>query len=414
MGEFKGAASFFLAPRALVQAGHEMHVSMPRGGDVAVSGERSGGTAARRWKANAAAPAGEDYHGILLHRYGLAVDFMPLGGNRLWLHLTLPFRYAYYFLRATAAAFAAARACEPDVVVGYGAWAAPVAYLVARSMGLPNVTRLFGQSLPARGPRGFREVAKTVLNFPEVIAFTTRCAALILHNDGSGGDKVARRLGVPSGRLHFLLNGVDKELFSPPASRAQAKESLGLSPDAPLLLSVSRLDAEKHHGRLIRALPEVLERFPQAQAFIVGEGPERGRLQEQASRLGVSSSVKMPGALSREEVARYYKACDLFLSLSDRTNATNTTLEAMCCGACVLAIDAAETSETLGGGGNAVLLPRERLPELGRVILELLEDEAKRTAIGKAGAAFAAGRVPSVEQRSRMEAEVVEAAARGA
>lgn len=417
MGEGKGAPSFFLAPQALVKAGHSVHISMPRGKELEASpafrrgGETSGTDKDAGPPGEASVPAGlegvDRYHGMSLHRYRFAIDFMPITGGAIVLHLTRPFRYVYFLILAAIAGLRAARVCRPDVVVGYGAWAAPVAFLVARSLGLPNVTRLFGQSIPAKGGGGARAAVRIALNYTEIVAFLTSCSTLIVCDDGSGGDKVAERLGVPAGRLRFWKNGVDKKIFRSPVDRGEEKVSLGLDPNAPMLLSVSRLDAEKHHERLIHALPGLLESFPAATVFIIGEGPERPYLEAESSRLGVDSSLSMPGAMKQEELAAHYKACDVFMSLSDRTNVANPTLEAMCCGAPVVALAAGDTSETLHNGRDAVIIEKDDLPKLGEIVARLIEDDDKRDSLGRGAAEYASNHVPSIELRSRMEADAV-------
>jgi glycosyltransferase involved in cell wall biosynthesis len=389
MGELKGAPSFFLAPQALIEAGHSVHISMPK---------------------DAAGARTETYHGMKLRRYGFVLDFMPMKGHPLFIHLTRPFRYLFYLALATLAGLRAARACKPDVVVGYGAWAAPVAFFVARSLGLPNVTRLFGQSLSFGGGAGLRGAVRTFLNYPEIVAFLTSCSTLIVCDDGSGGDAVARRMGVPADKIRFWRNGVDKDLFCPPEDRRKAKSGLGLDPDAPMLLSVSRLDAEKHHERLIHALPEVLTTLPGAIVYILGEGPEREYLKSEASRLGLTQSVKMPGAVPQETLARHYKACDVFLSLSDRTNVANPTLEAMCCGAPVVALDAGGAPSAVAAGDHVVAVKKEELPGLGEIIAGLIEDSDRRSVLGKSASRFAETHVPSIKERSQMEAGAVSAA----
>jgi glycogen(starch) synthase len=401
MGEFRGAASFFLAPQALIRAGHEVHMSMPAGGDVPVSPPEAGGGPVV-------------YHGLKLHRYRFAIEFMPKSSNPLYIHLTRPFRYVYYIALALLSALRAARRIRPDVVVGYGAWGAPVAALVAKSLGLPNVTRLFGQSLPP-GPRmTARERVRCLLNYPEIVAFLTPCSSLIVCDDGSAGDKVARRLGVPEDRLNFWRNGVDKELFRPPANKDDAKRKLGVDPGAPMILSVSRLDREKHSERLLRALPEVLRSFPRARVFFVGDGPERGFLEMEAARLGVASAVQLTGALEKEELPAYYRACDIFVSLSDRTNIANPTLEAMCCGACAVVLDTGNTGGVIVDGETGRVIANEALSVLGRVLTELLEDEPMRRRLSEGAARSSGSIVPTVEERAGMEAEAVARAAEAA
>jgi glycosyltransferase involved in cell wall biosynthesis len=407
MGEGKGAASFFLAPQALLEAGHSVHISMPRGGEIPMNAaaERGEGVVGGD-------PRADTYHGMTLHRYGPAIEFMPMEENRILRHLARPSRYIYYLVLASLAGLRAARRCNPDVIVGYGAWAAPVAFFVARSMRLPNVTRLFGQSLPSEGGGGLRGAIRTALNYPEIAAFLTACSTLIVCDDGSGGDKVAARMGVAAERLLFWRNGVDKGLFCPPENRDAAKAELGIPAETPVILSVSRLDAEKHHERLIHAMPQLLKECPEATVIVLGEGPERAYLEAEAGRLGVSSYLRMPGAVSREELAAHYKACDLFVSLSDRTNIANPTLEAMCCGAAVIALDTGGTEGALAGGENAMIVSESELPGLGTLILGLLKDDIKRGALANGALDFAGKHIPSVEERSRMEADAVSAVVR--
>jgi glycosyltransferase involved in cell wall biosynthesis len=355
----------------------------------------------------------EDYHGMKLHRYRFGIDFMPMAENAVLRHLFRPFRFIYYLLLGTINGMLTARSVRAEVIVGYGALGAPVAFLVARSLGLPNVTRLFGQSLSVGFGMGWRAKVRMALNYIEMIAFSTPCDFLIVCNDGSGGGEVATRYGVPDGRLRHWRNGFDKDLFHPPSTLREMKIDLGFDPDAPMLLSAGRLDVEKHHERLLRSLPPVLKELPNVRTVFVGDGPERAHLGEVAASLGVEGSVLFTGALSREELAVYYKACDVFVALSDRTNGANPTAEAMMCGCCVVALDVGETSEIVRDGETGVLLPPEDLGRLGEILADLLKNEAGRRELGRKAAVLADEMLPTVEERQNMEAELVALAASG-
>jgi glycosyltransferase involved in cell wall biosynthesis len=223
---------------------------------------------------------------------------------------------------------------------------------------------------------------------------------------------VAARFGVPGERLRYWRNGVDKELFRPPATRGDAKRDLGVDTGVPILLSVGRLDSEKHHERLLSCVPEVLKELPSARVVIVGDGPERSFLLAEAARLGVEASVQFTGALERGELAQYYRACDVFISLSDRTNMANPTEEAMMCGCCVVALDEGETREAVRDGDTGVLLPRGKLESLGAMLVDLLKDEDRRLEMGRRAAALADEILPTVEERQAMEVEAVASAVR--
>jgi glycosyltransferase involved in cell wall biosynthesis len=167
------------------------------------------------------------------------------------------------------------------------------------------------------------------MNFPEVIAFRTPCSRLILTNDGANGEAVAARCGVSPERFVHLRNGLDFSHFTPGPPDPAVFARLGVAPGAPLLMTVTRLALEKKLERLITAMPSLLRRHPSAVAVLVGEGPERKKLEDLARSLGVESAVKMPGAVANSDLPTLYRSATLVLSLLDRTNASNPVFEAM-------------------------------------------------------------------------------------
>jgi hypothetical protein len=215
MGEGRGAPAFFLSVTGFPKHGHEIHVLMPGG---------------------RGRPLVEDYHGVHLHRMRTSVDFMPdIERSRAVQHLKIFLSYCTWFVRAVPAGIALAARVRPDVVLGMGALGAPAAFLVARARGLPNVTRLFGVSLGEVARSRF----KTMLRYPEINALRTPASYLILHNDGSGGDEIAKRWGVPPARLLFWPNGIDKEAYASGEDVRPLARSIGI-PDGSRALSRKR------------------------------------------------------------------------------------------------------------------------------------------------------------------------------
>jgi glycosyltransferase involved in cell wall biosynthesis len=383
MGEGRGAAAFFLSITSFPRHGHELHVLMP---------------------GPPGAPAEQDYHGVHLHRMTTRVDFMPeRGRSRVVQHVRILLSYVFWRLRALRAGIALAARLEPDVVLGMGALGAPVARSVARARGVPNVTRLFGTSLGDV----MRNPLKLALRYPEIAAFRTPASAVIVCDDGSGGDEIARRFGVPADRLVFLPDGVDKARFGRPPDRAAARRDLNMPPKAGVVLSVSRLHPEKHIERLLKAAPRVLAERPDTTFVVVGEGEEDARLKALTADLGIERSVVFTGPVPLEKLPAMYAAADVFVTLSDRTNVLNPLHEAMMSGLAVVALNTGRTGKVIGDGENGVLLEPADLAGLGDVILGLLSDEPKRKALGAAARASADRRLPSVEERQATEVQVV-------
>jgi phosphatidylinositol alpha-1,6-mannosyltransferase len=242
------------------------------------------------------------------------------------------------------------------------------------------------------------------LNFPEVIAFRTPCSRLILTNDGASGDTVAKRCKVPTDRFVHLRNGLDFEAFSPGPPDPEVFRRIGVSTEAPLLMTVTRLACEKKLERLIAAMPALLERQPNAVAVLVGEGPERARLEAVARKLGVSDAVKLPGAVPNRDLPALYRSATLVLSLLDRTNASNPVFEAMACERCVVALDTGTTGEIILPDKTGILVRYVDLPRLGEILAGLLDDPARRTRIGAAARRHV--RDLLLDPEARMEQEI--------
>lgn len=386
MGEGRGAPSFFLSITSFPKRGHELHILMP---------------------GPPGSPFEEDYHGVHLHRFHTVVDYMPeVMGSKTIQHIRLFTSYRHWLSHATRHARELADKLGPDAMFGMGALGAPVARIIAEERGVPNVTRLFGTSIGEviDHPIKFR------LRYREIRAFKTPADYIILHNDGSGGDEVAGRLGVDMDRFLFLSNGLDRAPYMKKPNVADVRRRVGIQGSGPVVLSVTRLHPEKHVERLLNAASGVLAERSDATFLIVGDGKERASLEKLSVKLGLERSVIFAGGIDRDELPDVYGVADVFVALSDRTNAGNPTDEAMMSGLPVVALDTGGTADIVRDGENGVLLPVDELPRLAGILLELLADDDGRRKLGEAARVDADRRLPTVEERQVMEVEAVERA----
>lgn len=118
------------------------------------------------------------------------------------------------------------------------------------------------------------------------------------------------------------------------------------SPRALQLLSVGRLDAQKSHVTAIRAIPRILEHFPEAHLTILGEGALRGSLQQEIDALGLSGHITLAGF--SDEPNAWRRRTDVFIMTSEFEGQPNALLESIAAGCRYLA--------TPCGGGVAELL----------------------------------------------------------
>jgi glycosyltransferase involved in cell wall biosynthesis len=143
-----------------------------------------------------------------------------------------------------------------------------------------------------------------------------------------------------------------------------AKKELQLSAGLPgsglLLLNVSRLVAQKDHALLLKGFSEFLEAGIEATLCIIGGGPCENSLAELAAHLGISDRVIFFG--HQQDVVRYYKMADVFVSTSRIEGFSNALLEALASGLPAVATKTAGTEEIIENGKNGFFI-EPRTPE---------------------------------------------------
>jgi glycosyltransferase involved in cell wall biosynthesis len=182
-----------------------------------------------------------------------------------------------------------------------------------------------------------------------------------------------------------------------------------------MLLTGTRLASEKKLDRAIAGLRGLVACGVDAVLVLPGDGPERGRLVAIARTAGMEERVRFPGPVPQEEMGDWYRSADLVLSLLDRTNAANPVFEAMACGRTPVVLDAGTTRAVVRDNETGVVLTHDQLPQLGRILAELLGDEERRRRLGSAAATSIRSLVMDLGERLDYEARLVEEAAiRGA
>ena len=144
-------------------------------------------------------------------------------------------------------------------------------------------------------------------------------------------------LGIDSSRIAVLRNGIDPVMFKPMAPFKWD----GQAPPSPLALTVGNLVPLKGHDMAIKALSDI----PTLHLWIVGDGPERGRLEALAGSLGVAERVTFLGAVPHERMSEVYSAASILILASEREGWPNVLLEAMACGARVVATNVSDVPQ---------------------------------------------------------------------
>jgi glycosyltransferase involved in cell wall biosynthesis len=134
--------------------------------------------------------------------------------------------------------------------------------------------------------------------------------------------------GIPARRIDVIYNGVRLDDFAAAGElRSEVRRELGIDPAAPLAIQVARLDYLKDHCTAIRATSLVRKQLPGFRLLLVGEGPERPKIESEIESQGLQDAVLMVGL--RTDVRRLLAAADLFLLTSISEGIPVTLIEAM-------------------------------------------------------------------------------------
>ncbi len=242
------------------------------------------------------------------------------------------------------------------------------AMLLSAELGLPYVVSVHGldafstQQVSGRAGQWCRRISQRVYRSSRrVICISERIREQVLAGTG------------PSCRTSVVYNGVDPELFSPATEPASG----GL-----IVLSVGNLIPIKGHEVLLRAVAALAFQFPSLAVEIIGEGPERPRLQALIQQLQISERVRFLGRQSRRQVAAAMRRCTVFALTSRYEGLGCVYLEAMSAAKPVIGCRGQGIAEIIQHGSNGFLVGPDNERELELAMGMLLHDEPRRRSLG--------------------------------
>eukprot|EP01024_Parvocaulis_polyphysoides_P067884 TRINITY_DN8196_c1_g2_i1.p1 TRINITY_DN8196_c1_g2~~TRINITY_DN8196_c1_g2_i1.p1 ORF type:complete len:486 (+),score=63.09 TRINITY_DN8196_c1_g2_i1:36-1493(+) len=211
-----------------------------------------------------------------------------------------------------------------------------------------------------------------------VIRFCTSMADLTLVTSLAMKKELAKNK-CRAKKIEVWQRGVDTQEFNPKYRCQEMRNKMTDGyPEAPLLVYVGRLGAEKN----LAALSKVLDAIPNARLALVGDGPVREELEKHFERY----PVKFMGLLKGEELSKAYASADIFMMPSESETLGFVVLEAMASGVPVVAVAAGGITDILNQHGVTGMLYKsgdyKQAIELTR---QLIEDKELRNRIGAGG-----------------------------
>ena len=194
--------------------------------------------------------------------------------------------------------------------------------------------------------------------------------------------------GIPARRIDVIFNGVDTNAFATDrVARTDIREKLDLSEDDFVIVQIARLDPIKDHTTALQTVERLVSRNSHIRFVIVGDGPERQRIEKEIEDRELQSCVRMLG--SRSDIPELLSASDAFLLTSVSEGIPVTLIEAMLVGVPVVSTEVGGVPEIIKDGESGLLAKAKDDEALADAIERCVEDAGLRKSIAEAGRARA-------------------------
>ncbi len=195
---------------------------------------------------------------------------------------------------------------------------------------------------------------------------------------------LCRQLALDPERFAVIGNGVDTDRFRPTADRPAARRAVGLSERQLHVGIVAALRPEKNHELFVRMAALVAARVPEARFLVIGDGPERSRLERLAISLALSDRIRFLGA--RDDTPVLYRALDVAVLCSRSVIETFpvTLVEALASGVPVASTEVGSISDIVAPGETGFLVPPGDAAALAAAVERILSDPELRARLSRA------------------------------
>jgi colanic acid/amylovoran biosynthesis glycosyltransferase len=237
----------------------------------------------------------------------------------------------------------------------------------------PDPAARWTWSMTLHGPTEFADVAAHKL--PAKVAAAD---AVVCISDYTRSQVMACTESSDWPKLAVVHCGVDVQRFVP-------REPAPASVTPIRVLNVAAMSTRKGHSVLVNAVAEMRDRGHEVALTLVGDGPERERVEAEVVRLGLEDAVTFCGALPHEAVLACYADCDIFCLPSFAEGVPVVLMEAMACGIPVVATQINGIPELVDHAKSGLLVAPGRSDLVADALGALARDPALRARLGQEG-----------------------------
>jgi glycosyltransferase involved in cell wall biosynthesis len=184
-------------------------------------------------------------------------------------------------------------------------------------------------------------------------------------------------------KIRVIDNGIDLGRFKREISTENVRKEFGLNGDSKIIGTIGSLGHEKAHSNLLKAAKGVIETHKSVRFLIVGDGPLREYLREEAVSLGVENNIVFTGY--RKDIPELLSVMDIFVLPSIKEGLPMVLLEAMAAKKPVIATRVGAVPKVITHNESGLLIEPGNTKELKQSIMELISNNSKAVQLSQRG-----------------------------
>jgi len=191
-------------------------------------------------------------------------------------------------------------------------------------------------------------------------------------------------LGIPESKIRTVRNGIDLRVFPLLPRDPEAVESWGIPSGSTIVAMAARMAApQKDYVTFLRASKLVVAQAPSTYFLLIGDGPDRGRIEAAIRELGIDHRTRLLGV--RYDVWTILNNIDIFVLSTHFEGCSNVIMEAMAAGKPVVATKAGGNAELVTDGRTGLMTPIGDHNAMADHILGLIVNQELARSMGLAG-----------------------------
>ncbi len=186
---------------------------------------------------------------------------------------------------------------------------------------------------------------------------------------------------IPENRKRFkvpveaLSNGVDLSTFKPGEPSKKILDKYHLEKDRPRVLYIGRIDPEKSIENVLRAFSKTLQKVPEAEFILIGDGADKSRLEKLTETLEITENVRFLGRVLPPDLYELYRTGSVFATASETETQGIVLIEAAATGLPLVAVDAGAVKEICRNNENGFLCQPNDVNKIAGSLVKILNDK---------------------------------------